>query len=381
MLRITLHLGKPAEASALNVLGRLDIGVDKLAARADYSGVMRMRGIGVLPPATVTKYPRWSASVWDLVARMTCMCLNRHEKVWPETMAEAPGGAFVDDMTALVEEQTCDGETAIRVMVGTAHISMHSRCRYVATFEDSITGAVSGPMFAHSPKVLSPWDLLTRAYAWCTTGAFVLPPRPRLALPKESELDDQSVIPIDSLREPARTGITAWLVRHRKAPETHPSISGPCVSAAQLVDFMNGLPKPTRAQTGPTSGSSPTTTNPHRPGSGTPRGPPAASRRAGRARGACSSWQRGAIWTAFAIWPPCAGAAIATSSVRTATAAPPTTGRRPSCAGSASIAAVDSASPPRRCSQTDACRCGRSCWLCTCGLPVLRECLRCNCSG
>lgn len=79
MLKISLHHARPGHENARNVLGRLDIGYAKLDALADYKLVMTVAGVGEMPPARITDYPRWSASVWDLVARAICMCLNRRE--------------------------------------------------------------------------------------------------------------------------------------------------------------------------------------------------------------------------------------------------------------------------------------------------------------
>lgn len=69
MLRISVHAGLPSGASRYNRSDWLDIGYERLDADAEYKIVLFQAGIGACEPILLTGYPRWSASLWDLIAR------------------------------------------------------------------------------------------------------------------------------------------------------------------------------------------------------------------------------------------------------------------------------------------------------------------------
>lgn len=238
MLKVTLHAATPRAVSARNLLGRLDIGYATLDAVADYKGVMLSVGMGEHAPVTLKGYPRWSASIWDLVARMACLSLSHREEVWPADIPNARTGAFIENLTAVVEHWP-DGFDTRRSSVGTAHLAMTStRCNYRATFTDDILGTETSDVFRHTPKVLTPWDLLVRAYAWTTTGSFVLPARPTLYTPIPIAHGSESFVCLDTVAEPARTGCYRWMAK-RGVPETElPVVDGPCIPEARFVEFL-----------------------------------------------------------------------------------------------------------------------------------------------
>ena len=94
MLKVTLHNSTPSRASDRNVLGRLDIGYAKLDARADYKAVMFIAGVGEQRPVQLLDYPRWSASVWDLVTRVLalrveCGAIAALARLHPRAASEA----------------------------------------------------------------------------------------------------------------------------------------------------------------------------------------------------------------------------------------------------------------------------------------------------
>lgn len=238
MLKVTLHATKPAQVGPNNLLGKLDIGYAKLESLADYKAVMLTAGLGEQAPISLAKYPRWSASLWDLVARVVCLGINRREAVWPAEIANQRKGAYIADMTAVVEHWP-DGLETRRAAVGTAHVAMcRTRCNYVASFHDDICGERRSDVFRHTPLVLSPWDLLVRGFAQATTGTFELPPRPRLYVPIPVEDAGANFVPLDTLQEPARTGIERWLLRKQLSPVTIQLVEGPCVTEAQFVEFL-----------------------------------------------------------------------------------------------------------------------------------------------
>lgn len=238
MLKVTLHYATPATVSARNILGKLDIGYLRLDAVADYKGILFSTSVGEQAPVQLLGYPRWSASVWDLIARIVCLSLNRSEELWQGDLGHGKKGAFIDDMTAVIEHWP-DGTDARRATVGTAHVHMHNRrCNYTATFEDDILGKRESSIFVHAPQGLTPWDLLARAYAWTVQERFELPPRPTLYTPIPIEHDSVSYIPLDTVSEPAYTGVSRWLTKMTIPVKAIDLIQGPCVTEAQFVAFL-----------------------------------------------------------------------------------------------------------------------------------------------
>jgi len=161
MLKISLHYATPSGANAENVLGRLDIGYAKLDAKADYKVLMFSSGEGDHPPAQVNDYPRWSASVLDLVSRAVCQSIHAAEVI-PKTDPMRFGKcAFIDDLTAIIEHWP-DGLDVRRSMIGTAHIYMNRRRGWMPLGRQSrhwrcgsclMTCAItSGPITAWSSK-------------------------------------------------------------------------------------------------------------------------------------------------------------------------------------------------------------------------------------
>lgn len=238
MLKVTLHYATPAGVSARNLLGRLDIAYARLDALADYKAVLFANGAGATLPVQLLGYPRWSASIWDLVARAVCLSLNGGEVFPPGDLTTGRGGAFIDDMTAVIEHWP-DGGDNRRATIGTAHISMRKRrCQYIASFEDDILGQRESSVFIHRPDGLNPWDLLARAYAWTAGERFELPARPSLYTPIPVQQGLDSFVPLNTVQEPALTGIRRWLRRQGLPTMTTDLVAGPCVTEACFVDFL-----------------------------------------------------------------------------------------------------------------------------------------------
>lgn len=236
MLKVFIHNGPPNKLTPFNRLGRLDIGYDKLDAYANYKVVMTQVGLGEYPPAAVKDYPRWTASIWDLVMRAICTCMWREESLPP--IGSARRGAYAEHLTAVVEHWP-DGFEQGRSIVGTAQIKMrHRRCRYVATFEDDILGEQTSTEFTHTPDVLTPWDLLARAYAWTCHGRFQVPERPKLYTEITLEEDGKTIVPLEMVREPARTGLLRWVMTKGITTTTAKLLQGPCVTEGQYVEFL-----------------------------------------------------------------------------------------------------------------------------------------------
>lgn len=238
MLKLSLHASAPRNICAQNRIGSLDVAYEKLAARADYKAVMWTAGLGEQTPVKLQNYPRWSASIWDLLVRIICLSLNRKEDIWPAVIPNQRTGPYMLDLTAHVEHWP-DGFDTRRAVVGTAYVHMCTRRRnYRATFHDDILGEQTTEVFRHTPAVLTAWDLLARAYGWATTGAPELPPRPELYKPIPVAMGADSYVNLDTVSEPARTGCYRWLDKQRLDTVEVPDIEGPCVTEQQFVTFL-----------------------------------------------------------------------------------------------------------------------------------------------
>ena len=237
MLKVTLH-NATSRVNAQNVLGRLDIGYACLDAMADYKAVMQTAGLGEQPPVELKDYPRWSASIWDLVVRVVCLSISRRKAIWPTKIAYQRCGAFIDDLTAVVEHWP-DGVHTRRASVANAHISMRRRRgHYTARFEDDILGSRQSEVFTHTPEALNAWDLLARAYAWTVNETFVLLPRPTLYTPIAVAHGDDSYVGLDTVSEPARSGIQRWMSRRGILPVSVDLLTGDCVTETHFIEFL-----------------------------------------------------------------------------------------------------------------------------------------------
>jgi len=223
-------IGLDGVRNALDVDGRL---IELNGIRVN---IVSGRGVGEAAFVRVERYPRWSASVWDLVARVICLSLHGKEELAPFEAKRT--GAFIHEVTAVVQRWP-DGFATGRSTIGTAVITMrHSRRYYEAAFEDDMTGCHTSKIFYHAPKELVHWDLLARAYAHAFTGREAMPARPALCTPIPVETDEGSMIPVDLLKEPARTGLYRWMTRRRITPTPVNVIKGDCVTEAQFSEFL-----------------------------------------------------------------------------------------------------------------------------------------------
>ncbi len=105
MLRLSIHAGLLKERCPQNQIAALDIAYQKRAALADYLVSLQLSGRGELEPAIVSNYPRWSGSVWDLVARAITAVLYRSD-VAPPVPRVDKRCAYATKMCAVVQRVT-----------------------------------------------------------------------------------------------------------------------------------------------------------------------------------------------------------------------------------------------------------------------------------
>src|SRR5260370_32218973 len=95
MLKVIVELWPGDRESGRRVIATADIGRIKDGQLADYEVELQeklLEHIGVGEIAHVREYPRWSASVWDLVGRCIAAALNGGKEELPErpTLPKVP---------------------------------------------------------------------------------------------------------------------------------------------------------------------------------------------------------------------------------------------------------------------------------------------------
>lgn len=223
MLNVTLHAGPVATASFGNRLGWMEVAYSsKPAPLSDYKAVLTTIDQGALPPVELKRYPRYAASIWDLVARAVAICLTpagqaSAEQLWPIE----PAGKFVpyaNAICAIVELQS-GGPRGGKRLLATCEITrmLGARGRYEAAFTEDCFEDVAIAPFVHRPDRLDHWRLLQTALAWRLAGEEELPPRPFIFAPDPVASAEGVEVRLADLVEPARTCFERWLARHGHA--------------------------------------------------------------------------------------------------------------------------------------------------------------------
>lgn len=218
MLQVSIHAGPLKGIGPFNQLALCEIGYENLAPVADYTGRYVEDGGHTFQPVTLRGYPRWSASLWDLVARVMALTFHPDKENPRDEIVENTGGvgAYAECVSAIIEHVSAD-ETR-RATLATAEIRLVNRRghQYVARFEEHTRKPVTTAEFFFAPPYLHLGELLMRACAVMLTGEAALPPRPALCVPPAVEVSGVPHIRVDDLVEPARTGFVLWSANCRQ---------------------------------------------------------------------------------------------------------------------------------------------------------------------
>jgi hypothetical protein len=230
MLKVSIHSGALETASRFNCMAWLDIGYEKLEPIADYKTVLYQNGVGATMPTPIYGYPRWSASLWDLVARALALGLRVDadclDELVPPAINVKKYSAYATRICAVIEHAPLRGQA--RKTLASATVAQvgkfgDSRFTYTATFhEHTMAQRVTEPFTFHT-DFLRPAELLLHACLAHLSGKTALPPRPALCVPDALEKDGQRYVPIHRLVEPARTGFVSWLHHQNLPPLEHGS--------------------------------------------------------------------------------------------------------------------------------------------------------------
>lgn len=264
MLRVSIHSSLPSEASRFNRTDWLDIGYQSLKSHAEYKIVLFEAGIGAREPVCLRAYPRWSSSLWDLVARAIALSYWHAPYAGDTVYATVQPGATDADGNAveLVDIQpTPIGRRPPKAVYANelkmpAADDVGTRCAFAATTtavishypsngvggrrlgtlliaHDKKTRGLYGahvtedplskqfiPTFFYSPAYLSPAELVCRTACHILGGSIdALPECPALQVPLTHVVDGVEHIKIHHLDEPARTGFLRWLLKQNSAPK------------------------------------------------------------------------------------------------------------------------------------------------------------------
>jgi hypothetical protein len=246
MLRVSIHAGPLAKISRSNRLDWLDIGYQRLAPAADYKIVLFKIGEGALPPVGLPSYPRWSASLWDLVARSIARSLFPVTAPAPALQEAVPAAvhvqkkrAFAEVISAVIQHMPNAGPAVHRL--GSLQIDEHktSRCRYRAHIEEDLRPDRKTGEFYFAPAFLQPSELVLRATLFWLSGSIdVMPPRPLLQAPKGKMIDGKECLLIHQLKDPAKTGLVRWLHHQRRPPIPNAAAPEGIVEYATFHEFL-----------------------------------------------------------------------------------------------------------------------------------------------
>jgi hypothetical protein len=230
MLHVSTHVGLLEQATHLNRLDWMDIGYERLDAAADYKIVLFRYGEGGQRPVYLRDYPRWSMSIWDLVARAAALTtspnLDQPQEAVHPVETSPKRRAFAQAISVLVEHGPSKGMPGRRI-AAMQIVQAGRRGLYRARVEEDLWRSLTTAPFTFAPTRLQPVDLLLRAAVTRITGSpDVMPPRPALRLPAVVTHEGKPYVAIDRLEEPARTGFVRWLHRNSEAPLQLPNLRG-----------------------------------------------------------------------------------------------------------------------------------------------------------
>jgi hypothetical protein len=206
MLHVFVHAGTLNERNPGNQLAVLDIAYAKRSHMADYNVALLVKGYGEARRDVVRSYPRWSGSLWDLVARGLTRALYEADEAPPADPVDRRC-AYATKLCVAVHRATAQGP-GFEVATGEI-IQGEKRGHYTVNLEEDILGRHSAT-FAYGTKRLVHTDLVLRALCWSLFNKDTLGRRPALILPPAIKVDGVERFDIENLDEPARTGFNRY---------------------------------------------------------------------------------------------------------------------------------------------------------------------------
>ena len=244
MLKVSIHAG-PLESANLNTRRAwLDLAYHEVGPYSDYKACLFQNGKGCGPTLFLRRYPRWSASIWDLVVRALCICLNSDRGAegdlehLPLAMAGSKALAFADELSVVVEHHAGDKVTRIRTLCS-MHIKRgRKKGLYVASLSDNLGQSFQNIEVLYRPAVFEPALLVAMvACKHLHSDETSLPARPLLMLPIVQEEAGQKWGAPHTVREPAKSGFLRWLAES-KVTCVQSDTMGEVVNADYFAQFL-----------------------------------------------------------------------------------------------------------------------------------------------
>lgn len=244
MLKVSIHAG-PLESANLNTRRAwLDLAYHEVGPYSDYKACLFQNGKGCGPTLFLRRYPRWSASIWDLVVRALCICLNSDRGAegdlehLPLAITGSKALAFADELSVVVEHHAGGKVTRIRTLCS-MHIKRgRKKGLYVASLSDNLGQSFQNIEVLYRPAVFEPALLVAMvACKHLHSDETSLPARPLLMLPVVQEEAGQKWVTPHTVREPAKSGFLRWLAESKVTCVQSDSM-GEVVNADYFAQFL-----------------------------------------------------------------------------------------------------------------------------------------------
>lgn len=223
MIKVSIFAG-PLETANLNARRAwLDLAYHEVGPYSDYKTCLFQNGFGCGPTLLLKRYPRWSASIWDLIARVICINLNANGAPESENLEFMPGPiqtgkhiAFAEELSVSVEHQSGGKVTRNRALCSMNIKKGRRKGMYVASLTDNLGQSFSNIEVTYKPSVFQPALLVAKVACQHLHGdAETLPEKPVLMLPTAQVEGGQKWICVNAVREPARSGFQRWLAESK----------------------------------------------------------------------------------------------------------------------------------------------------------------------
>lgn len=244
MIRLSIFAGPLSDASQFTRLAWLDVAYLKVAPYASYKTCLFQNGRGAGPTSVIMDYPRWSSSLWDLLARAICIHLNNQRLVEddkesiPPPLVDKPNLAFAEELSVRVEHHSGGKVTRIRTLCTMSVLKGKRKGSYVASLTDNLGKSYEGIEVVYRPSIFEPALLVAMVACKHLHGdSASLPPRPLLVLPSAQEEQGYKWVCVNAVREPAKSGFLRWLAES-KEPIIHSDAYGEVVNADLYARFL-----------------------------------------------------------------------------------------------------------------------------------------------
>lgn len=245
MIKLSIFAGPLESANLHNRLAWLDLAYHEVRPYASYKACLFQSGQGCSPTVLLRSYPRWSSSIWDLMARVISLCLNVQGKeegqdleVLPEPIGGSKAVAFAEEISATVEHHAGGKVTRIRTVCTMSIKRGRKKGSYVASLTDNMGQSFEGIEVVYRPSVFQPALLVAKVACQHLHGdSNKLPTRPLLVLPRPQAEKGYNWICVHAVREPAKSGFLRWL-SESKIPLITSDLYGEVVDADYYAQFL-----------------------------------------------------------------------------------------------------------------------------------------------